>query len=248
MKNSLIALTIAALWAVAAQASDEEKKKLVAQADSEKPSSEAQSFSYRPPLRGAPATRVGGGTRSVSSRPVTLSALAPNETGFTVRPQPTIYWYVSEPLSSPVELTLSTTDPLKDAASPSLEIMLQPPFAKGVHELRLSDHGIALKPGVEYQWFVAVVANPAQRSGDVIAGGAIKRVDSDAVQLRLKDAPRSRWAAVYAESGIWYDAIEELSREISTHPGDARLRRQRAALLEQVGLREAAAFDRETAR
>jgi hypothetical protein len=248
MKRSLIALATAALWVVAAHASDAEKKKVVAQVDTDKPSSEAQSFSYRPPLRGAPATRVGGGTRSIGSRPLTVSALAPNETGFTLRAQPTIYWYVSEALSSPVELTLSTTDPLKDAANPSLEIMLQPPLAKGMHALRLSEHGIALKPGVEYQWFVAVVANPAQRSGDVVAGGAIKRVDADAVQIRLKEAPRSRWPAVYAEGGIWYDAIEELSREISANPGDARLLRQRAALLEQVGLREAAAYDRESAR
>lgn len=251
MKTALTALSLAAvLCPGAAHAAEADKKPLqVAQADGEKTSAESAAFSYKPPLRGAPATRVGGGTRNVGSRTLTLNVLAPNETGFTTHDKPTVYWYVSETITSPVELTLTTTEPLKDAATPSLEITLQPPIAKGVHALRLGDHGIALKPGVEYQWFVAVVTNPAQRSSDVVAGAAIQRIgDTDAVQIRLKQAPQQRWPAVYAENGIWYDAIDQLSRQISSNPSDARLRQQRAALLEQVGLRDAAAFDRGTIR
>jgi hypothetical protein len=131
-----------------------------------------------------------------------------------------------------VELTLTTTEPLKDAVPTTLELTLQPPIAQGVHALRLGDHGVTLKPGVEYQWFVAVVSNPAQRSNDVVAGGGIKRIaPADAVG-----------------DGVWYDALDQLSQQISANPADARLRQQRAALLEQVGLREAAAFDRATIR
>jgi hypothetical protein len=232
MKTSLTVVVVAsALWALAAHAADADRL-VVAQAGAEKAANDSATFSYKPPLRGAPATRVGGGTRSVGARPLTVSVLAPNETGFTTSDKPTIYWYVSEPLDTPVELTLTTTEPLKDAVPPALEITLQPPIAKGVHALRLGDHGVALKPGVEYQWFVAVVSNPAQRSSDVVAGGAIKRVEP----------------AAYAQDGLWYDAIDQLSQRISANPADQRLRQQRAALLEQVGLREAAAFDRSTAR
>jgi hypothetical protein len=232
MKTSLTLVVVAsALWALVAHAADADRL-VVAQADAEKAANASATFSYKPPLRGAPATRVGGGTRSVGALALTVSVLAPNETGFTTRDKPTIYWYVSEALNTPVELTLTTTEPLKDAVPPALELTLQPPIARGVHALRLADHGVTLKPGVEYQWFVAVVNNPAQRSSDVVAGGAIKRV-----------AP-----AVYAEDGLWYDAIDKLSQQISANPADQRLRQQRAALLEQVGLREAAAFDRGTAR
>ena len=249
MKRTLTALVVAgSLAGLAAHASEAEKKLVIAQADNEKAATDA-AFTYRPPLRGAPATRVGGGTRSVGARPVTLHVLAPNETGLTTRERPTVYWYISETLTSPVELTITISEPLKHATPPALEITLQPPIAKGVHALRLGDHGITLKPGVEYQWYVAVVGNPSQRSADVVAGGAIQRVaNTDAVQRRLDGVPEQRWAAVYAESGIWYDAIDNLSRQISANPADAKLRQQRAALLEQVGLRDAAAFDRETAR
>ena len=125
-----------------------------------------------------------------------------------------------------------------------LEITLQPPIAKGIHAFRLADHGVALKPGVEYQWFVAVVHNAAQRSNDVLAGGTIKRVTDNPVQAQLKQASPAQLPALYAGAGIWYDAIDQLSRQISANQSDRQLRERRAALLEQVGLREAAAFDR----
>jgi hypothetical protein len=222
-----------ALWALGVQAADADRRVLVAQADAEKKqAAESTAVSYKPPLRGAPATRVGGGTRSIGTQALTVNVLAPNETGFTTRDKPTVYWYVSEALNTPVELTLTTTEPLKDAVPTTLELTLQPPIAQGVHALRLGDHGVTLKPGVEYQWFVAVVSNPAQRSNDVVAGGGIKRIaPADAVG-----------------DGVWYDALDQLSQQISANPADARLRQQRAALLEQVGLREAAAFDRATIR
>jgi hypothetical protein len=248
MKTPLTVLAVT-LLASAAYAAEPDKRQVIAQADTEKPATESAAFTYKPPLRGAPATRVGGGTRSVEARAVTLSVLAPNETGYTTRDKPTIYWYVSEAINSPVELTVTTTEPLRDAATPALELTLQPPISRGVHALRLEEHGVVLKPGVDYHWFVAVVSNPAQRSSDVVAGGSIQRIaNADAVQIRLKQAPQALWPAVYAEGGLWYDAIDQLSKLISADPANRRLRQQRAALLEQVGLVEAAAFDRGAGR
>ena len=206
-------------------------------------------ISYKAPLRGAPATRVGGGTRSVAMKPVALSVLAPNETGYTTREKPTIYWYVSQPLSYPVELTIVSTESLEAASTPSLEFKLEPPVKSGVQAISLEDRGVTLKPGVEYQWFVAVVGNSAQRSNDIIAGGTIKRVpESDAVRARLKETSAAARPALYASEGLWYDAVDELSRQISAQPQNRDLREQRASLLDQVGLAEAAAFDRAATR
>ena len=52
-----------------------------------KSASAAPILTYRPPLRGAPTTRVGGGTRSSSYALLTLTALAPNHT--SLRPATT---------------------------------------------------------------------------------------------------------------------------------------------------------------
>jgi hypothetical protein len=49
---------------------------------------------------------------------------------------------------------------------------------------------------------------------------------------------------VYAQHGVWYDAIAALSSQIDATPEDPTLREQRAALLDQVGLSEVAAYDR----
>ena len=215
----------------------------LAQADSQKQSADEQALAYKPPLRGAPLTRVGGGTRSFGSA-LAVNVLAPSDTGYTLQEKPTIYWFASQPIDKPVEITITSTESLQDAAKPLFEITLQPPLAKGIHAFRLNDHGVALKPGVEYQWFVAVVHNPAQRSNDVLAGGTIKRVTDNPVQAQLKQASPAQLPALYAGAGIWYDAIDQLSRQISANQSDRQLRERRAALLEQVGLREAAAFDR----
>jgi hypothetical protein len=204
--------------------------------------SKTDTVSYKPPMRGAPLTRVGGGTRGIGNV-LAVNVLAPGDTGFTTQEKPTIYWFASQPIDKPVEVTITSTESLQSAAVPVLEITLQPPIAKGIHAFRLADHNVVLKPGVEYQWFVAVVNNPAQRSNDVLAGGTIKRVESP-VQGQIKQASQAQAAALYAEAGIWYDAIDQLSRQISADQSNRQLRERRAALLEQVGLREAAAFDR----
>jgi hypothetical protein len=209
-------------------------------ADSGKAAAKPMAFSFKAPLRGAPATRVGGASRGAATA-MSVDVLAPNQTGYTTHARPTIYWYVSETIKKPVEVTITGTR-LEDAVKPLLEVTLQPPIRKGIHALRLEDHGVSLKPDVEYQYFVAVVNNYNQRADDVIAGGSIKRVSASAdVQAKLKQASPLKAAEVYAESGIWYDAIDALSKEIAANPA---LRAQRAALLEQVGLNDVAAFDR----
>jgi len=43
---------------------------------------------YRPPKRGAPGGRVGGGTRGFQREVFVLSVLAPDHTGLTVSEQP----------------------------------------------------------------------------------------------------------------------------------------------------------------
>src|SRR5262249_54431270 len=94
-----------------------------------------------------------------------------------------------------------------------------------------------LAPGRAYQWLVILVPNPKDRSYDRIVGGGIERsVAAADLRARLDSAGQDRLPYVLAEAGVWYDAIDVLSREIGAHPGDRRPWNQRAALFEQVGL------------
>src|SRR5262245_36475783 len=66
---------------------------------------EASTPIYKPPLRGAPVGRIGGGPRGTGGLP-SLAVLAPDHTGLTVQDQPTLYWYVSQVPTQAVEVTL----------------------------------------------------------------------------------------------------------------------------------------------
>jgi len=74
------------------------------------------------------------------------------------------------------------------------------------------------------------------------ACGAIKRVQALAGSANsLIYSPEG-----YAQKGQWYDAMTALQTLIQDKPGNADLLTQRAALLEQVGLTEVAAFGQQT--
>jgi hypothetical protein len=188
---------------------------------------------YNPPQRGAPTGRVAGGTRGFSDDLPVLSALAPNHTGLSVHPQPTLYWYISKAVPYPIEFTLIDDR----TVTPLIEQRLSPDPRPGIKQIRLSDYHVSLQPGMTYQWFVSIVVNPDQRSKDVVTSGAITRTASpDALSSQLAQAGPARAPFVYAQAGLWYDAVMAVSQLIDDAPHDRRLHQQRAALLAQVGL------------
>lgn len=196
-------------------------------------SDDASGLVYNPPLRGAPGGRVGGGTRGAGRDIFVLSVLAPDHTGLTTQPQPSLFWFISAPTSLPVEVTIA--DP--NATAPVLETRIAPPVERGVHRLRLADHGVKLAAGVAYQWSVAVIPDAARRSRDILASGTIERLEPDAeLAPKLATARGEELVARYAQAGIWYDALEAVCDLIERSPADATPRRYRAALLTQAGL------------
>jgi hypothetical protein len=150
-----------------------------------------------------------------------------------------LYWFVSKPLSSPIEFTLIDSGP-----TPLIEKVLAPPAKQGIQQLRLSDFGVRLETGKQYRWFLTFVSDPKRRSKDVLAGATIERLAlSEDVAAQLSSLDRASAASRYAEVGHWYDAIALVSEQIEANPLDSNLRSQRAALLQQVGLQEIADYD-----
>ena len=93
---------------------------------------------------------------------------------------------------------------------------------------------------------MALVPDANQRSQDVLTGGTIERIaPSEALQAQLQQGGKTALPQIYAQAGVWYNAVEALSDLIDAAPQDTSLRQQRAALFEQVGLTEAAAYDRQ---
>ena len=186
---------------------------------------------YKLPMRGAPASRIGGGTRGPNVDSPTVTVFAPDHTGLTVNPQPTLYWYLSKQAPVQVELTLLDEAGVK----PLIEKVVNSPLQGGIHALSLKDAGVTLAPGVDYRWHVALVFDSKMRSSDVTSSGTIRLVPApDTLKAKLgaeREAP-----AAYAAEGLWYDSIDSLMQLINASPEDKQLRDQLDSLLAQVGL------------
>jgi uncharacterized protein DUF928 len=187
---------------------------------------------YSPPSRGAPGGRIGGGTRG-GQNVFVLSVLAPDHSAFTTTEQPSLYWFISKPTSLPVELTVMDPQGIK----PILETQLSSPTKAGIQRVRLADYNVHLAPGAAYRWFVAVVPDADRRSKDILAGGAIERVNlQEDVKAKVAKASDKELPFVYAQAGLWYDALKSISDLIDAAPQNQDLHNQRTALLKQVGL------------
>ena len=196
---------------------------------------------YKPPLRGAPAGRVGGGTRGATEREsFSLQVLVPDHAALTISDQPNLYWYISKHTTYPVELTVIE----KNAVKPLIETTIRVTDKGGIQVIRLADYGIHLRENVQYKWFVALLMDAEQRSKDILAGGIITLVDaSPSLKAKLAAADRNDALSIYAEEGLWYDALSAISGMIDASPDNRELRRARASLLEQIGLTEVAIFE-----
>lgn len=197
---------------------------------------------FEPPTGPYPKRRVGSATRSASAADLAgIEALVPEQAGLTLEEYPVLYWFVAKETHGRAELEVIR----ENAAEPLLETTIHGPFHPGVQRIRLSDYGVGLRPDVTYLWFVTVVPTGTRGSDDRTIGGGVRQVETAAaLQSRLEAAPAARVAHVLAGAGIWYDALDALSKRIDAAPGDANLRNQRAALFEQVGLTAAALHER----
>jgi hypothetical protein len=161
-----------------------------------------------------------------------LVAMVPNRLALTTHEQPSLFWFQSKPASATLEIAL--IEPGK--AQPVMVVQSRSAKA-GIHRIQLARHGVKLALNVKYKWSVSLISNPSSRSLDVVVNGTLKRVDPSKklVQDLAAASPAAR-PAIYAQAGIWYDALEALSDEIDANPKDGSLRNQRANLLKQVGL------------
>ncbi|MGH7235125.1 MAG: DUF928 domain-containing protein [Nitrospiraceae bacterium] len=186
--------------------------------------------------------RVDGGFRGGKEGEPVLRVLAPaDHVGETVKKSPALYWYLSQTTSLPIVFTLEDTRHFK----PVLQVTLKAPTSPGVQMIRLADYEKTLEEEVQYRWHIAVRIDPESPSKDIHAMGIIERIPyTEALFLgRSCRDPRDA-VCLYAEAGLWYDAIMVISDLITANPNDRVLRLQRAALLHQVGLDDVAEYDR----
>ena len=175
-------------------------------------------------------TRSGGGQEHLMPM---LVALSPAATGWTVSPSPAFHWYQSMPSAYPIRFYLS--DPTQDRAL--LAVNLRNAGASGFRHIDLKQHNIKLEPGREYQWSVQLVTSATSPSANIFASGWVKLVST--ADAGVSDEPTTDSMAriqALATAGVWYDALDQLSRAIDNDPENTSLLDARLDLLKQVGL------------
>jgi len=212
------------------------------EATKKNPEDSTQMPLYKAPLRGAPAGRLSGGTRGADGKMPIFAFLAPRHTGLTFSEQPTLYWFSSEATKCPVDLTILMGKEMKTI----LQIRIAYEIRAGFHPIHLADYGIRLQTGEVYQCFISMVTDPKHPSRDIISVGSIERIAYPKnFQKKLKETDIKRVPLVYAEEGIWYDAMNALCSRIIAAPHDSLLYKQRISLLRQGDLTETADYETE---
>ncbi len=195
---------------------------------------------YRPPKLGKPRMTVGGGSRGPGKGFPALYVIVPDHVGQTTSSQPSLFWFVDEvpPLGTQFVFTLMD----EEADTPLIEEALGIPERSGLQRVRISDFGVQLETGTEYQWSIAMSAPGVDHSKDVISVGWIDYVGkSDGIAARLEAGGPERSSFVYAEEGIWYDALSSIHDSMESNSGAMDFKVARVALLEAAGLDAVAA-------
>jgi hypothetical protein len=172
--------------------------------------------------------------------PKRLVPIASEQTGFTSNSQPNLYWYISAQYQGAMEFKLLD----RQDTQPVMSVKLTGSPAEGIYGLKLREYNVQLKPGIEYEWFITIITDPQERSGDIYASATIMYVEpSNDLNDKFNTASLEQRYYVYAKNGYWYDSISSLSSLIEQYATTKKYRLHRAALLKQVNLTKVARYD-----
>ena len=172
-----------------------------------------------------------------------MMPLASERTGFTFDKQPVLRFYISSGWPGKIVFTILENRNVE----PFLETLIDGPKTEGIYEIDLKDYDLILKPDIEYEWFLAIILDPDERSADFLASATLQVVPpSDTFLNKTEQVSNDRLYFFYAQEGYWYNAIHHLSQMIDSHPDQTIFVEHRVQLLKQVHLQQVAAFDEKT--
>ena len=170
-------------------------------------------------------------SRSGTPGVAVLQVLAPEQAGWTTEAQPTLYWHASDGKQFPGEFTLTR----EGEDEPVVRGRFSASDGAGIQRIELSQFGISLDEGASYRWSVTLV--DLEHSGADRATGGIRRVAPPETLRAISDAaPGPEHLDALERAGLWYDALDLVTRSIERNPGAQNLVARRTAMLARVGI------------
>lgn len=196
------------------------------------------SIRFNSPSLGAPGNREAGASRSApcAASDRGLVALLPETNlGLTTQAYPTFFAYLPPTTATTAEFVLyhEGTDEL--VYSTSFEITGD----AGIASIKLPEQAaqIPLEVGESYYWYFTIVCNSEDRSADMTVQGGVQRVAPDSSLLnQVQAAQPQEIPLIYAEAGIWHEALSALIDLNRANPGDPTANANLSELLDSVGL------------
>jgi hypothetical protein len=185
---------------------------------------------------GRPGSQTAGDGRGACQIPVDrpLTALIPQSNwGQTTAARPTFWVYVpySEQEMPVGEFVLQKSN---------REDVYRVPFTldgtPGLVPVQLPDTAPALQPGESYRWYFKVYCSEDKTNVPLFVQGWVQRIAaSKALQQELA-AAGARQYQVFADRGLWYDALSHLARLQQQNPHNRRLQQAWQRLLGAQGV------------
>jgi len=195
---------------------------------------------------GKPKRIIGAGTRGGAcpfAGRLPLTALVPsNGLGVTVTDKPTFYVYL--PGRSPQVLPLQVEFRLKDKNNIDIyQTSFQTTGKPGIVAIGLPTQVglLPLEVGQDYTWtfLVRFKCQENSPSNELVVGGLVRRVELNAtLNNQLKQASPQKQVELYAEAGIWQDALATLIQLRRDHPNDPEVVSAWEKLLSSVDLKD----------
>jgi hypothetical protein len=200
---------------------------------------------YIPP-RGmsAPSSTAGGGTRGNScgntqeTSRLPLTALVPNvpensNWAVTVAASPKFFVYVPKSSARKAEFVLKDEDQ-NDVYRTSFAISGQ----AEIIEIRLPEK-TSLPIDKPYSWYFTLFCNPIDRSQNAFTNSATLRIKiNSALEAQINQSKPIERYKLYAQNGIWHEAVATLAEERRKNPDDATLAAEWKKLLESAGIKD----------
>lgn len=214
---------------------------------------EYQVAQYKPPQGlGAPNITAGGGSRSICEEEPQhkedfLTALIPklskdNNWALTLESNPDFFVYVPKTIARTAEFTIRDQDDATDIYRTKINISGE----AGIININLPQNVAQLEVGKNYRWYFSLKCDPQNRRKDAYVQGWITRIEPNSLNATLasqlqKATLRDRYK-LYAENGIWYEALASLIELRREEPNDTTLTNEWKKFLESAGLSELANF------
>lgn len=201
-----------------------------------------------PPDRSAAGDRGAAASRGCGKGTESLMALAPDYKqtisskqgpkipitkiwGLTTENYPTFWFFIPYEKSSITEMEFVLKDESQKPSKTIYRTLLNKPEKPGIIGISTKEATEPLqvsktKHQKNYHWFlkVKIKCNPQQPAQLKTVDGWVERVDINSnLTKRIQQATQKQKAALYAENGIWHDALTNLAEARLAKPKDAPL-------------------------